>query len=404
MSTYEELSRLLAGELPDAEAEALQARIDADPELAAVWEMMQGLPAELAALPAEAPPPALDPDALGHVPDLQPALGRFSRRWGAAIAVAASLFLLWSTTRPGPPVMVSGMQVVEGHQTLYAGAVEVEVSGKAIIEVEPPPGLLREHGQEVEEMNRTHLLSALAGAVVTVTVLQGAAVLRADEAAPVVVETGQSHTVGAPAAPAPPAAATTAEPQRRVVVRTPGASPEAREAMLVEEIGRLRGELEQARVSAALSRGQLESLEGSPQEWPDDVPDVYRPAAFEAAVERALEEVPFGDLEIMDCNEYPCFAVIRSHDTGDDWQIPVDDFVGLLRDSAEGEDTGVMQHMSGFGRDGQEYRYAGLSFGPKDSQDDREVLDRTGYRVESAIKGLLEDALPAEGEADVEVD
>ncbi|MFN7146853.1 MAG: hypothetical protein ACK4YP_23970, partial [Myxococcota bacterium] len=55
----EELSRLLAGELdPTAEA-ALRGRIAEDPSVAAAWERMHALPDLLAALPIEAPPPAL---------------------------------------------------------------------------------------------------------------------------------------------------------------------------------------------------------------------------------------------------------------------------------------------------------------------------------------------------------
>lgn len=399
MSIYEELSRLLDGELPEPEADALRARIEAEPDVAAAWEAMRSLPQELASLPATAEPPPLAPATLGQPPDLRPALGRFSRRWGAAIAVAACVALLWSTSRPGPPVMVSGLQIVEGHQTLYAGAVEVEVSGRAIIEVEPPTGLLREQRQEVTEMNRAHLLSALAGAVVTVTVLEGAAVLRPDEGSAVVVETGQSHTLGAPVAPATAAAADASE---RVVVQMPGAAPAERERMLTAEIGRLSGELERARVTASLTRGQLQGQEGTPQPWPEDLAEIYRPAAFEAAIDSALAEVPFGDLEILDCSEFPCFAVVRSHDVGDDWEKPVDEFAGLLRAGAEGEQTGVMQHLSGFNLGDQQFRFAGLSFGPKGGADDPDLLGRTSFRVESAIEGLVEDGMPAEEEHETE--
>lgn len=56
---YEELSRLLAGEL-DASAEAtLRARIDADPALARAWADMSALPDLLGGLSFDAPPPAL---------------------------------------------------------------------------------------------------------------------------------------------------------------------------------------------------------------------------------------------------------------------------------------------------------------------------------------------------------
>lgn len=55
----EELSRLLAGELDPASEAALRERIAEDPGVAAAWERMNALPDLLAALPIEAPPPAL---------------------------------------------------------------------------------------------------------------------------------------------------------------------------------------------------------------------------------------------------------------------------------------------------------------------------------------------------------
>lgn len=389
MSVYEELSRLLDGELPQDEAEALRTRIATEPELAAAWETLQALPADLAELPDIAPPSGLDERVLDR-DELRPRMQRFSRRWGTTAAVAASLALLFLWTRPGPAtVLVSGTQFVDGQVTVQAAAVQVDVNGRALIEVEPPEGFVREHGQEVSEMNRNHLLSALAGAVVTVTVYQGAAVLHAEEAPPTTVAAGESYSVGARSpATAPPAPPTTP------AVVTAGMTPEEREGVLNDEIERLRGELERSRMTGAIARGQLESVEGTPREWPDDLPDVYQPAAFEESIAAALEEVPFGDVETIDCSEYPCFAVVRSHDTGDDWGDAVDDFVAILKARAEGDDTGVHQHNSGIGRNGHELRYAGISFGPADGHSDRELLQRTGYRIGSVIEGLAEDALP----------
>jgi len=401
MSAYDDLSRLLDGELDPAEADALRARIAAEPALAATWETMQGLPGALGDLPEIEPPPALNDTVLAGR-DHQPRLRSISRRWGKFAAIAASLALLWLWTRPGPAtVLVSGSQFVDGQATLQVAHVEVEVNGRALIEVEPPAGVLREPRQEVADMDRSHLLSALAGAAVTITVYQGAAVVRSDDSPPVTVSAGDVHVVGAP----PAATAPDGPPPRRVAIRVdPDTSPADREAMLVAEIGRLRDELRGAEVTAAVARGQLAAHEGDPVPWPDDLPDQYRREAFEEAIEAALEDVPFGDLEVLDCNEYPCFAVIRSHETGDGWQHAVDDFATLLRAGA-GEEVGVMQHLSGIGRDGEELRYAGISFGPKQSAvDDHDTLQRTGFRIESVIEGLADDGMPNPGEEDVEIE
>ncbi|MCP4867876.1 MAG: hypothetical protein GY898_04085 [Proteobacteria bacterium] len=402
MSVYEDLSRLLDGELDGDAADALRARIAAEPELEAAWLAMQALPAHLMALPEVEPPPELN-DAVLAGRDHQPALRRITRRWSRPAAVAAAMALVWLWTRPGPAaVLVSGSQFVDGQATLQAAHVEVEVNGRALIEVEPPEGVLREPGQEVEDMNRTHLLSALAGAAVTVTVYQGAAVVRADEGPPVTVAAGDVHVVGTPTAAAPPAAP---EQPQRVSIRLDGnASPAEREAMLAAEIGRLRDELTRAEMSSDIARGQLASHEGEPIAWPEDLDDVYRPEGFEANIEAALAEVPFGEIEVLDCSEYPCFAVIRSAETGDGWQDPVREFADLLKARA-GDNTGVMKHLSGIGRDGEELRYAGISYGPnEDGNDEADVLQRTGFRINSVIEGLAEEAMPERQTEDVDTD
>lgn len=397
MSAYEDLSRLLDGDLDPEAADALRARIAAEPELAEAWIAMQALPLHLGDLPDLPPPEGLNDRVLAGR-DHQPALRRISRRWSRPAAIAAALALAWLWTRPGPvAVLMSGSQFVDGHATLQAAHVEVEVNGRALIEVEPPEGLLREPWQEVADMNRTHLLSALAGAAVTVTVYQGAAVVRADDAPAITVAAGEVHTVGTPAddAPAPPP---------RGSVRLDGdASPAEREAMLTAEIGRLRDELTRAELSTDIARGQLASHEGDPMPWPDDLDDAYRPEAFEETIEAALDEVPFGELEVMDCSEFPCFAVIRSTDVGDGWQKPVDDFAEFLKQRA-GDGTGVMQHLSGIGRDGTELRYAGITYGPTElsGADEEELRRRTSYRLDAAIEALAEDAMPESEDTDID--
>ncbi len=395
MTDHEQLSRLLDGDLGEDEERALRARLESDPELAAAWQTMQRLPDELADLPDIPPPPALDEAVLSPG---RPTMKRFSRRWGPWVAVAACLVLAWMWTRPGPPlVLVEGSQYVQGHALVLAGSTEVEVVGRALIEVEPPASFLREGEQEVASMNKTHLLAALAGAIVTVTVYEGSAKLRTADAGPVTVLPGESHSTG-PRAPAPPP-----QPDARAVrVEVPaGLDPADRERLLTDEIGRLRSELEAARLGHDLARGQLEGHQGTPQPFPDDLPEVYRESAFEAAVEEALAEHPFGALEVLDCSEFPCFAIIRSHEVGEAWQEQADAFAQLLRDAAEGEQTGVIQHLSGMNRNGDELRYAGVAVGPDSIGEDPDLMQRADVRIRSAVEGLVEDATPSEEDVEV---
>ncbi len=403
MSIHEDLSRLLDGDLNDDEAAALRARIEAEPDVAAAWAVVSALPADLARLDAEAPvPPGLDDLVLGGR-DRQPAMRSFSRRWGKLAAAAAAIGLIFFWTRPQTTsVIVAGSHYVDGIQSVRAGAVTVDVEGRALISVEPPEGLLRDSGQEVLEMNKSHLLSALAGAVVTVTVYQGAAVVRAGEAAPVTVAAGEAHTVGSPD-PAPSAAAKPPQvltPPRPV---EPGLTPAEREAVLNDEIARLRDELQTAELRADLARGRVEAHEGTPAPWPADLPAAFGPEGFTEAIAAALEEVPFGTLHHLDCSEYPCYAVIESHSTEDNWGAVVDEFADVIRDHTA-VPTGMWQQLSTIGTDHGSLAFAGITFGPSDGEEpDEELRRRLDFRVRSAIEDVAEDRredLRAEAGAD----
>ncbi|MEY3212011.1 MAG: hypothetical protein RIT28_2492, partial [Pseudomonadota bacterium] len=68
-STYEALSRLLDGDLPPDEAEALRARVHAEPALAEALGRLRALGEAVAALPEVSPPPALNTAVLRRVRD-----------------------------------------------------------------------------------------------------------------------------------------------------------------------------------------------------------------------------------------------------------------------------------------------------------------------------------------------
>ena len=68
----------------------------------------------------------------------------------------------------------------------------------------------------------------------------------------------------------------------------------------------------------ALAEGILRAQEhdkvGDPVPFPDDLPEQFRPDAFEEAVRRALDKcAPAGGLALhhVDCSEYPCMVFFR---------------------------------------------------------------------------------------------
>ena len=198
----------------------------------------QALPSRLAALPVAIPVP----ERRVEPPAPAPSLLRRALPWlGWAVAAGA----LFSAFEPAPTrVLVAGTEVVQGETDVLAGDTRVHVDGKARITVEPPGGRGRGVAAEDLPMDRTHLLSALAGSVVTVAVLEGTAELRAEAAPPVHVEAGETRTIG--------------KPQEPTAKRPKKGAP-------TDDVASLKAELEKARFEKALAVGQLRRREGVAQ-------------------------------------------------------------------------------------------------------------------------------------------
>jgi hypothetical protein len=160
MSVYEDLSRLLAGELDPGERARVEARIEAEPEVRAAWERLRTLPAQFDGLRAVPPPPARDRRVLGR-PRLR--LGLVAP-W---IAAAAGVAIAAAVLRPDPVevAILAGTHEVDGDARVSAGSVEVELHGRARI--------------------------ARDGARVTVVVLSGSAVVQGEP-----LSAGQSADFG----------------------------------------------------------------------------------------------------------------------------------------------------------------------------------------------------------------
>ncbi len=368
----EQLSRLWDGDLPEAEARALRDRIGREPEVARRWERLRAALAALAALPAERTPPPLRA--------ARPA----KRSWAGLVpwALAAAAVVLWLRSWPEPDrVLVAGTEWIDGEAQVLAGDVIVEVDGRVQLLVEPAGGVPRGGGADEEDpmWSRSTVVAAVAGAVVTVVVYEGTAVVRAESGAPVVVEAGDRYrTGGSPAAAPAPAAA-------------PGGADEDRQerlARLQAELAAAQEALAAAEFEGALTRGQLEAMQGVVSEWPADAPEPLTPDAFRAGLEATLASLPDAKIAEIDCSEYPCLAAIAYTGEGPaaDWFTGAEGGIKGWIDTMNLPSVSMSVNTSRF-RDDEGHDESYLIFGAHSSSDEG-VGTRTKYRLDGLVEEI----------------
>lgn len=360
------------------------------------------LDALLNELPTTAPvPPALDAAVLAGIE--QPP-SRRTPTWAFAAAALVLLAVGVLALPPGEPTLVlaDGVQYVDGRALVLAGDREVRVDGRARISVEPPGALLREGEQEATDamLDKTHAIAALAGSFVTVAVYQGTATVSGpDTPEPITVQAGEQKQVGTP----PPT------PVRRVVRAAPAADDggtAVRIAMDPDDdpdavIAALEAQIAALQTQQSLAQGQLAAVQGDPQPWPDDIPDGYRPAAFERELRAAVDEEGAGEVLLVDCSEFPCLTVIRpgaydGQGTSPELQAVIDRLTEQLGSAA----IGVHNSRTGDGE--TDLLLSGLSFTPKEQHND-DVSVRNGFRMEGHLEGLTEDLMGQSEDEDVDV-
>lgn len=369
------LSRLLDGDLPEPEASVLRARLAAEPALAARFAVLQTTVSALRRLDREIVPPGL-PRALVGPPQRSRRGVRAMVYLGVPLLLAAGLVF---TLRAPPPrtVLLAGEAVIDGRAELLAGGLPISIDGRVRVVVEPPPGGVRESGAEIITMDRSHLLAALGGAVITVTVYEGTATFAPNaEAAQRVVTAGESQSVQLPGGKGGGGTA----PDRSTTGR-PASLPDA-----LARIDSLERDLASARLQAGINAGIVKSHEGVAQAWPRDVAAPFRPDAFRGHLDAALEASPGASVVEVDCDEFPCIAVLTTSAPGADWVTGLE--VVHERMNADGTfgEVGVMGLAAATddGEDARRYYAFALAPGPVSE----EGRARTGFRGKALVDEL----------------
>ncbi len=388
----EDLSRLLDGELSQSEETLVRERIATEPALAAEWAAMQALPGQLRALPREMAPPALMAPRLSvaaptsrsvaapSAPVHRPAKPFF--RLAIPLALAAGLLVGVILPRPHAEVRIlRGVEMLDGRLDVLAGDLPVRIDGKVEISVEPPRGVARDMLTENPTMDKKAFLAALAGSIVTVSVLEGVAILRPADAAPITLAKGEKRTVGT--------LDESSTPRRN---RSPGDGNPA-----LADAAALRQEIASLKLENAITTGQLRALGGAPQAWPTDLAAPFKPEAFESFVRGRVAGLPNTSLVTMDCDEYPCIAVVRSTDSSKEWQ----DNLMPVHDDLENTEYGGGVHVIGFGHeqsdDDHSVRLYAFSIVPGDSVGpESDIRNRLDVRVKGDMQGVTEELMSQE--------
>lgn len=359
MTLYEALSRLLDGDLDPDAAAALRARIANEPDVARAWAAINRLPARIADLPHSEPPALIERGRAER-----PARLRAAPLWIAA-ALAASLAAFALLPRSAPTLVLGeGTTVVQGRVDVLAGELMIEVDGESRITVEPLAGRLRDGDSEVT-MDRTHLLAALVGAAISLTVDSGTAILRAPGKEPVTFTTGETRRLG-PAPTPPPPPSTNASDDR---------------------IAQLEQELTGLKLQHAFQQAQLNSTNGTVAEFPANLPAAYRPAEFEKKMREALQGNEQVDLLQVNCDEYPCIAILRSSYAGDDWGQKLADLGAAIKVENYGEDASIHEDSALLhGPDG-DVRVMAFATSPPGTEDENVSLRRAS-RVKELFDAL----------------
>ena len=175
--------------------------------------------------------------------------------------------------------------------------------------------------------------------------------------------------------PGPPEPAAAEAPRQTEIEERPSVlapvSPHDREAVqaALEQIREFR-----ARSEAELRRHAAE-LPGEPTPWPEGLDENWSEERFVDRVEKLAVLEGVGNIEIIDCEEFPCLAVLSHPDQTREWK---DDAYAAVEEMARAE-YGPRASVSVWVADADDGQVAGFSISPPEAL---ESSDRAKERME----------------------
>jgi hypothetical protein len=219
------------------------------------------------------------------------------------------------------------------------------------------------------------VIGALGGVAVTVVAYQLLVIPRARASA-------------APAC-APAIAAGAGSPAALHAAPSPGPDLVAQIRQKELELAALRQSVVTSGAVATEAEKRAEAVEGKPREWPANLPAAYRSEALESKLNAMLQKTGLGNLADINCDEYPCVAVIQAKNGDANWQKNLQ---AALKEMAATGEFGPGTSISMWGshsdnENGPPTILSAVALTPQADYDD-ELHKRTGNRAGAALSNL----------------
>lgn len=236
--------------------------------------------------------------------------------------------------------------------------------------------------------------AALLGATLTVAVYEGRARITSPESRTVTVTKADGSRSFSTAASPPntrrtPATRTTHD--GAVLVDLGDRTLTAQAA--ADTITALEEELAALKLERDLQAGALEALEGTPHPFPDNLPADFQEAGLTSHLESLVGSRDDLSLVGVDCEEYPCMAILQAHTDDPGWMNTLAEDV--TQQLGEQEHLGLSVWVSQSGDDGNTVRLAGVAVrGDALDGDAAEALDtRANWRMDGWLQDTTEAVL-----------
>ncbi len=97
--------------------------------------------------------------------------------------------------------------------------------------------------------------------------------------------------------------------------------------------------------------GQLRALGGEATPWPEDTPPAYSAESVRSLLEQAVVARGLGSLVAMDCDEFPCLALVEQDALSEGWMDTVRSAIGerMGESYPEGTELGLWTEIEGSG-------------------------------------------------------